>query len=81
MAIRMVVPLALALLLAASDAQLTPEGGKKPHIGRHVAPQRLVAHVSIMQRPAFHAGQIANPFAPNRHVPSVPPGRRLVFWN
>ena len=36
MAVRMVVPLALALLFAASDAQLTPAGGKKPHIGTQV---------------------------------------------
>ena len=33
MAARLVVPLALVLLCAVSDAQLTPAGGKKPHIG------------------------------------------------
>ena len=49
MAIQMVVPLALAFLFAASDAQLTPVGGKKPHIGTHHGAYH-VAPVSIVQR-------------------------------
>lgn len=57
MAVWAALPLALACLFEASDAQLTPAGGKKPHIGAHVRKlccRSTATHRMHIPRPVFH---------------------------
>ena len=53
------VLLALAALLSASSAQLTPAGGKKPHIGARTPPSALSSTALLVRRaPADTSGRI-----------------------